>query len=188
MGTPGSKSFLIHERQTQVVVLSVSASVDVAGLAMPMSGSLRERRTFAPGAGSPDTEEVTATPNLPVKPRADLVERALPFLPAGPEIRQAFIAQAAPSFFFFIVTYLTGIMSRNKYRCVVVTDDGIYVLDSTKWSGGAKPREMVGRMPRHSRLGPVSGRWAEVDLRGERHWVHQRFHDQIAAADREGGF
>jgi len=27
-----------------------------------------------------------------------------------------------------------------------------------------------------------------VDLLGERHWVHQRFHDQIAAADREAGF
>jgi hypothetical protein len=79
-------------------------------------------------------------------------------------------------------------MFRNKYRCVVVTDDAIYVLDSTKWSGGAKPQEMVGRMPRHARLGPVSGRWAEVDLLGERHWVHRRFHDQLAAADHEGGF
>jgi hypothetical protein len=131
---------------------------------------------------------VTATPNVPVKPRADLVERALPFLPAGSEIRQAFVGQAAANFFFFIVTYLTGIMSRNKYRCVVVTDEAIYVLDSTKWSGGAKPHELVGRIPTHKRLGPVSGRWAEVHLLGERHWVHKRFHDQIAAADREGGF
>jgi hypothetical protein len=135
-----------------------------------------------------DTERVIATPNVPHNPRADLVESALPFLPAGSEIRQAFIGQAAPNFFYFIVTYLTGIMFRNKYRCVAVTDEAIYVLDSTKWSGGAKPQELVGRMPRHTRLGPVSGRWAEVDLLGERHWVHKRFHDQIAAADREGGF
>ncbi len=141
-----------------------------------------------PWGTSVDTEEVTATPDIPVKPRADLVERSLPFLPAGREIRQAFIGQAAPSFFYFIVTYLTGIMSRNKYRCVVVTDDAIYVLDSTKWSGGAKPREMVGRLPRHTRLGPVSGRWAEVNLLGERYWVHQRFHGRIAAADRGSGF
>jgi hypothetical protein len=69
-----------------------------------------------------------------------------------------------------------------------VTDEAIYVLDSSKWSGGAKPHGLAGRMPRHERLGPVSGRWAEVDLLGERHWVHKRFHDQIAAADREGGF
>jgi hypothetical protein len=55
-------------------------------------------------ASSPDTERVTATPNPSLKPRADLVERALPFLPAGREIRQAFIGQAAPSFFFIIST------------------------------------------------------------------------------------
>jgi len=61
-------------------------------------------------------------------------------------------------------------------------------LDSTKWSGGAKPRELAGRMPGHTRLGPVPGPWAKVDLLGERHWVHKRFHHQIAAADRESGF
>lgn len=124
----------------------------------------------------------------PVTPRADLVERALPFLPAGSEIREAFIGQAAPNFFYFIVTYLTGLMFRNKYRCVVVTPEAIYVLDSTKSSGGAKPQAVVGQMPRNTRLGPVSGRWAEVYLLGERHWVHKRFHDQVAAADRDAGF
>ena len=135
-----------------------------------------------------DTGWVPSTPNPPPEPRPDLVEAALPFLPAGSDIRQAFIGQTAPSFFYFVITYLTGFMSRNKYRCVVVTGDAITVLESTRWSGGARPQELVGRMPRHTRLGPVTGRWAEVDLLGERHWVHKRFHDQIAAADREGGF
>ena len=102
-------------------------------------------------------------------------------------MRQAFIGQAAPNFWYFIVTYLTGLMLWNTYRCVVVTDEAIYVLDSTRWSGGGKPRALVGLMPRKTRLGPVSGRWAEVDLLGERHWVHKRFHDQIRAADREAG-
>jgi hypothetical protein len=131
---------------------------------------------------------VISTPNPTVEPRPDLVEGALPFLPAGSDIRQAFIGQAAPSFLYFVITYLTGFMFRNKYRCVVVTDDAITVLESTRWSGGARPQGMAGRMPRHTRLGPVSGRWAEVDLLGERHWVHKRFHDQVAAADREAGF
>lgn len=121
-------------------------------------------------------------------PRADLVERAMPFLPAGSEIRQAFIGQAAPSFFHFIVTYLTGLAVWNKYRCVVVTHEAIYVLDSTKRSGGAKPRGLAGQMPRESKLGPASGRWAQIQLLDERHWVHKRFHRQIADADREAGF
>ena len=95
-----------------------------------------------------------------------MVEAALPFLPGGSHIRQAFIGQAAPSFFYFVITYVTGFMSRNEYRCVVVTEDAITVLESTKWSGGARPQEIVGRLPRHTQLGPVTGRWAEVDPLG----------------------
>jgi hypothetical protein len=124
-----------------------------------------------------------------VVPRRDLAERSLPFLPPRSEIRQAFIGQAAPNFGYFLITYLTGLtMFWNKYRCIVVAPEAIYVLDSTKGSGGARPRALVGTLPRRTRLGPVSGRWAEVDLLGERHWVHKRFHDQITAADREAGF
>ncbi|WP_406234471.1 hypothetical protein [Nocardia sp. NBC_01009] len=123
-----------------------------------------------------------------VEPRPDLVDRSAPLLPAGSEIRQVFIGQAAPSFLFFLITYLTGLtMFWNKYRCVAVTPDAIYVLESSKLSGGAKPQHLLGTMPRDTRVGPVSGRWAQVTLLGERHWVHRRFHDQIAAADREAG-
>jgi hypothetical protein len=132
---------------------------------------------------------MAATSGAPTTPRADLVAGAQTFLPSGSEIRQVFIGQAAPHFYYFLVTYLTGLtMFRNRYRCVVVTAEAIYVLDATKWSGGAKPRAVVGQMPRHTQLGPASGRWAEVYLLGERHWVHKRFHEQIAAADREAGF
>jgi hypothetical protein len=132
---------------------------------------------------------VAPAPSAPDTPRADLVERARPFLPLGSTIRQVFIGQTAPHFAYFIVTYLSGLtMFWNRYRCIVVAEDAIYVLDCTKWSGGAKPRTMAGRLPRHTRLGPVSGRWSEVHLLGERHWVHKRFHGQIAAADRDAGF
>lgn len=124
-----------------------------------------------------------------MKPRNDLVTQSAPFLPADSEIRQVFICQTAPHFGFFLITYLTGItMFWIKYRCVAVTQNAIYVLESSKLSGGAKPHSLVGRMPRHTQLGPVSGRWGKVNLLGERHWVHRRFHDQIAAADSDAGF
>ena len=125
----------------------------------------------------------------PPRPRDDLVERSAPFLPAGSEIQQVFIAQTAPSFAYFLVTYLTGLsLPWIRYRCVAITQDAIYVLESSKLSGGARPRSLVGTMPRHTRLGPVSGRWGQVRLLGERHWVHKRFHPAIAAADHEAGF
>ena len=124
-----------------------------------------------------------------VTPRKDLVERSAPLLPAGSEIRQVFICQAAPSFIYFLITYLTGLtMFWIKYRCVAVTQDAIYVLESSKLSGGAKPHSLVGTLPRHTQLGPVSGRRSQVNLLGERNWVHKRFHPQVTAADREAGF
>jgi len=122
-----------------------------------------------------------------LKPRADLVRRSAPFLPEGSEIRQAFIYQTAPNFFFFTITYVTGLtIFWNRYRCVAITRDAIYVLESSRLSGGAEPRRLLGTLPRHTRLGPASGRWAQLTILGERCWVHKRFHDQIAAADREG--
>jgi hypothetical protein len=122
------------------------------------------------------------------EPRKDLVERATPFLPGGSVVRQAFIYQTAPSFGFFMLTYVAGITAWNKYRCVAVTDDAIHVLESTKSSGGARPERLLGTLPRRTRLGPASGRWAQLSILGERCWVHTRFHDQIAAADRDAGF
>jgi hypothetical protein len=117
------------------------------------------------------------------------MDHSAPFLPEGSEISQIFICQAAPSFAFFLITYLTGLtMFSIKYRCVAITPEAIYVLESSKLSGGAKPQSLVGTLPRHTQLGPVTGRWAQVNLLGERHWVHKRFHDVITAADHEAGF
>ncbi|WP_433662289.1 hypothetical protein ACQPW1_09105 [Nocardia sp. CA-128927] len=117
------------------------------------------------------------------------MERSAPFLPAGSQIRQVFICQTAPNFAFFLIMYLTGLtIFWIEYRCVAVTQDAIYVLESSKSSGGAEPRHLLGIVPRQTRLGPVSGRWGRLTILGERHWVHKRFHDQIAAADQEGGF
>ena len=122
-------------------------------------------------------------------PRTDLVARSAPFLPAGSQIRQVFICQSAPHFWYFLLTYLVGVtMPWIRYRCVAISDDSIYVLESSKLSGGAKPRHLLGTMPRHTRLGPVSGRWAQLIILGQRHWVHRRFHEQIAATDQDAGF
>ena len=59
--------------------------------------------------------------------------------------------------------------------------------ESSKPSGGANPKSLVVTLPRQTWLGPVSGRWAQVYLVGERHWVHKRFQQDVTAADYEGG-
>jgi len=127
--------------------------------------------------------------SIGLKPRKDLVRRAEPFLPAGSEVRQAFVYQSAPSFLFFIITYATGLtVFWNRYRCVLVTRNAIYVLESSSLSGGGRPRRLLATLPRRTQLGPVSGRWARLSMLGERCWVHRRFHGQITAADYEAGF
>jgi hypothetical protein len=119
----------------------------------------------------------------------DLVERATPLLSPGSRIRYAFICQTAPNFGYFFVNWATGLtMFMIKYRCVAITDDAIFLMDSPSLSGGARPTSILGTMPRHTQLGPASGRWGEVNLLGERHWVKKRFQDEITAADADAGF
>jgi len=118
--------------------------------------------------------------------RDKLAERAAPFLPQGSQVRQVFVCQTGPSPWFFLLTYLT--IFWIKYRLVAVTQDGIYVLEGSKLTGGAKPKSLVGTIPRATQLGPVSGVWGQINLLGERHWVHKRFHKDVTAADAEAGF
>jgi hypothetical protein len=119
-----------------------------------------------------------------------LAERSAPLLPPGSQVRQAFICQTAPNFAYFLINWATGLtMFWITYRCVAVTEDAIYVLDSSsKLSGGAQPTSVAGILPRHTRLGPVAGRWGQLTLLGERHWVKKRFQAQITTADAEAGF
>jgi hypothetical protein len=118
--------------------------------------------------------------------RPDLVKRAVPFLPSSSKIRQIFICQTASHFWVFVVNYLTFLtIFWIKFYCVAVTDDAIYILESSKFAGGGNPRLLVGTLPRKTRLGPVSRRWGQIELMGKRCWVHKRFHHVIDAADRE---
>lgn len=119
----------------------------------------------------------------------DLAERSTQLLPAGSVVRHAFVCQSAPNFAFFLVNWMTGLtLPWITYRCVAVTDNSIYILDSPKLSGGARPRSVIASLPRHTRLGPVSGRWGQIYLLDERHWVKKRFQGEIMAADAESGF
>jgi hypothetical protein len=116
------------------------------------------------------------------KLREKLAPRCQPFLPPGREVRHVFLTQTGPNPFWMILTL--WMLAATKYWIVCVTDDGIHVL---RGSVGAKPRELAGTLPRGHQLGPVSGVWAQIQLLGDRHWVHKRFHDVVRAADAERG-
>ena len=83
----------------------------------------------SPADATGDTTEVASV--------RDLAERSRPLLPPGSEVRHAFLCQTAPNFGFFLVNWATGLtMHWIKYRCVSITDDAIYVMDSPRLSGG----------------------------------------------------
>ena len=114
--------------------------------------------------------------------RDKLRERAQPFLEPGEEARHVFLAQAGPTPWLFALSALLGFLM--KYRVVVVTDRNVVLLKSSPWTP-AKPTEVVARLPRSTRFGPMSGVWAKIQLEGEKYYVHKRFQKDAAAADAE---
>jgi hypothetical protein len=85
----------------------------------------------------------------------DLAERSIRLSPEDSQVPNAFVFQTAPNFAFFFVNWATGLtICWVKFRCVVITQDAIYALDSYRKSGGARPTSILGTLPRHTQLAP----------------------------------
>lgn len=115
--------------------------------------------------------------------RDKLRERAQPHLQPGEQIQQVFLAQTGPSPYFIILTYLTALW--NKYFIVVVTDRSITILRAGlfKATFPKGPNPVQARLPRATRIGPLSGLWAKTTSLGPKVWIHKRFHSDVEAAD-----
>lgn len=121
--------------------------------------------------------------------RDKLRERARPFLEPGEQAQEVFQAQAGlppylanlPLFGALGALLFQGAVIR---RLIVVTDRAILLLDADKMNG-TKPKALVRRLPRSTRIGPVRRGlpWAPVQLDGSRLWVHMRYHPDVEAAD-----
>jgi len=116
--------------------------------------------------------------------RDKLAERAQPLLEPGEQIQAILITQTGPSPYWVLVTTL--IFFAVKRRIVVATDRAIVVVRAGTLSG-TSAKEVMARLPRATRLGPVSGLWAKLELNGEKQWVHKRFHGDVAKADAAAG-
>lgn len=115
--------------------------------------------------------------------RDKLRERAQPHLQPGEQIQQVFLAQTGPSPYFVLLTYLT--LFWNKYFIVVVTDQSITILRASffKSTFPKGPTPVEARLPRQTRMGPVSGLWAKTSTLGPKVWINKRFHSDVEAAD-----
>lgn len=104
--------------------------------------------------------------------RDRITQKAARFLEPGEQIQVVFPAQT------------TSRVVGNRYRCVVVTDRRVLVLDSGRWSQST-PRSLLASLPRATRLGPATGHyWHTMTVGGETLIVTRRFHKDIDEADR----
>jgi hypothetical protein len=103
-----------------------------------------------------------------------------PYLEPGETIQAAFPATGGLSPWLVIITYLFFFLM--KYVIVVATDRRILLLKASAM-GTTKPKEVLGTFPRETRLGPVSGIYAKINLGGTQYYVHRRFHGEVNAAD-----
>jgi hypothetical protein len=114
--------------------------------------------------------------------RDKLAARAQPYLMPGEQVRQVFMGQsgASPALLF-----LSGLFAfLFKYRVFVVTDRAIIVLKSGPWTP-AKPKELIGRLPREIWLGTSGAIWHSTQLGPELTYIHRRFFKDLQAADAE---
>ncbi|MFE0516150.1 hypothetical protein [Streptomyces sp. NPDC058964] len=65
-------------------------------------------------------------------------------------------------------------------RVLLVTDRSVVLLEYGRF-GGVRPARVIARLPQGTRIGPLSGTWARIELAGERLWVHKRWHGDAAA-------
>jgi hypothetical protein len=113
--------------------------------------------------------------------RDKLVDRVQPFLEPGETVQCVFLAQAGASPYLANSFGLLGSILGVKRRIVAVTDRAVLVLEAD--FGGTKPQQVLARLPRSTRLGPVKGVWAKAQVNGEKLYVHRRFHKDVVSAD-----
>jgi len=124
-------------------------------------------------------------PFMPLAIRDKIVANSQPFLDPGEVVQHAFPAQTFNGNWAFLSALI--VLFKNSYRCVVVTDRRIAVLDSGKWAQGT-PKTLLRSLPRQTQIGPAKGLWYKTENLGERLYIHKRFHKDIAAADTAAGF
>ncbi len=98
--------------------------------------------------------------------RERIGKRCRPFLGDDTDVEYAFVARA---------------VGFNAFRIVVVTSDEIVVLDNKHF--GYRPKAILRRLPRRTRIGPVSVFGGQTTSLGEPLQLYPRWVREIRRAD-----
>jgi hypothetical protein len=99
----------------------------------------------------------------------------------APWLQALLVGLCVVSFGILAIVLLPVIVMGTKQWVIATTDDELLVIDAS--AGGRKPKSVVKRLPRNTRIGPVSGGWATVSIDGQKMWIHRRFHRYVHAVD-----
>jgi hypothetical protein len=78
-------------------------------------------------------------------------------------------------------------MLSTDERLIVVTNQSVLVL--RRWRSVWREKvALLARLPRGTRIGPVSGLFAKISLNGEQMFVARQFHSDVRAADAAVGY
>jgi len=112
--------------------------------------------------------------------RERLLRHAQLLLEPSEEIEQILVAVGSPSW-----------LGRSDQWVIVVTNEGIALLDHRRPPLVRRPRSIVLRYPRVTELGPIErsrgrfGRLSGLSLGAMPLWVHRRFFGDVETADQD---
>jgi hypothetical protein len=112
--------------------------------------------------------------------RDRLARRVQPLLEPGEQVHEVMMAQTGPNPYLAAANY--QILLAAKHRIIVVTDRAVVVVRAGSLTR-TSAKEVIARLPRSTRIGPLSGRWAKTEINGEEQWINKRFHGDAARAD-----
>jgi hypothetical protein len=114
------------------------------------------------------------------KVKARLTRYAMPLLPEGTQVRQIMYVQTR-SFGGMLLSFYP-----DKYGMIAVTDDAVYVLDCGRsyrgYYGYAKPKKVLGVLPRTVRFGPLKGLTSPVVFASPWRMING-YYDEARTAD-----
>jgi len=92
------------------------------------------------------------------------------------EVIQAVFSATTTSGWLGPLVWISG------YRVILVTDRRILVCRSGRFTDGPVG-DVIRKLPRNTRIGPAKGMWFRCETLGERLYIGQLFHKDIADAD-----
>ena len=81
-----------------------------------------------------------------------------------------------------VVFAVVAVLTTARYRVIAITADDVVLLKARGWRPG-KPVDFISRTPRTSKFEVRGQFWSQIEIAGEKLWVHKRFQAKLDEAD-----